>query len=249
VKLEDQTIMISGAAGAVGFYFVRELGRAAKKIIALDNNQAKLSELKEQTSQAEYYQCDLTNFEQTEQTTGKILQAHDVTVLINLAGLIHSEPLVNLLNKENSRHSIDNWDRIIKANLYSTFFLSSLVAEAMVKKRTKGLIINTSSIAAQGNPGQSAYAAAKAGIESMTRVWSKELGPFKIRCACIAPGFLDTHSTHESLNETIIEKWKRQIPIGKLGEPGEFLGAVKFIISNDYFNGKTLQLDGGLNIG
>lgn len=83
--------------------------------------------------------------------------------MINLARLIHSEPLVNFLNKENSRHSFTTWEDTIKANLFSTFYLSSLVAETMVKKRIRGLIVNISSIAAQGILGQTAYAAGKAG--------------------------------------------------------------------------------------
>ena len=145
-------------------------------------------------------------------------------------------------------HSFAAWDNVIKANLYSTFTLSSLVAEYMVKKRVKGLIITISSIAAQGNAGQTAYSAAKAGVEAMTKVWSKELGMFKIRCVCIAPGFFNTPSTHTSLSEAVVEKWKKMTSIGKLGEMNEFISAVKFIIENDFYNGKTLHLDGGLNI-
>jgi 3-oxoacyl-[acyl-carrier protein] reductase len=247
MNLKDQTILISGAAGSVGSFFTIQLAKEAKKIIALDNNEEKLNALKLQFENVELHSCDLTQFDDAGKIVEKILKQNEVTVLINLAGLIHSEPLVNLLNKENSRHSIDTWDRTIKANLYSTFFLSSLTAEAMVKSRTKGLIINTSSVAAQGNPGQTAYAAAKAGIESMTKVWSKELGIFKIRCACIAPGFFNTPSTHDSLSEVTVEKWKKMTAIGRLGELDEFLEAARFIIRNDFYNGKVLQLDGGLN--
>lgn len=248
MNLKDQTLLISGAAGSVGSFFVKELSGQAKKVIAIDNNENGLNELKLQCPNAEFHVCDLTQFEDTRTIAGKIFESNEVSVLINLAGLIHSEPLVNLLNKDNSRHSVESWDKTIKSNLYSTFFLSSLVAEAMVKRRTKGLIINTSSVVAQGNPGQTAYAAAKAGIESMTKVWSKELGIFKIRCACIAPGFFNTNSTHSSLSEAVVEKWKKQTATGKLGELSEFLDAAKFVIGNDYYTGKVLQLDGGLNI-
>jgi 3-oxoacyl-[acyl-carrier protein] reductase len=248
MNLAEQTILISGAAGAVGSFFTKELAKEAKKIIAVDNNKEKWNDLKLQSENVEFFRCDLIQFDEASKMLGKILEDNDVSVLINLAGLIHSEPLVNLLNKENSRHSIDSWDRTIKANLYSTFYLSSLTAEAMVKRRTKGLIINTSSVAAQGNTGQTAYAAAKAGIESMTKIWSKELGMFKIRCACVAPGFFNTPSTHESLSEATVEKWRKMTAIGRLGELNEFLDAVRFIIRNDYYNGKVLQLDGGLTI-
>ena len=248
MNLSEQTILISGAAGSVGSYLVGGLSAVAKKIIAIDRDADSLVRLKEVNPAIDVYVCDLSDYENTSQIVKKILDQHPVTILINLAGLIHSEPLVNLLNKDNSVHSFAAWDNVIKANLYSTFTLSSLVAEYMVKKRVKGLIITISSIAAQGNAGQTAYSAAKAGVEAMTKVWSKELGMFKIRCVCIAPGFFNTPSTHTSLSEAVVEKWKKMTSIGKLGEMNEFISAVKFIIENDFYNGKTLHLDGGLNI-
>jgi 3-oxoacyl-[acyl-carrier protein] reductase len=247
MNIKDQTILISGAAGSIGEFLTLKLSKEAKNVIAVDRDINKLTELYSERG-VDIYSCDLTNPNEVVTVVGSILSEHAVTVLINLAGLIHSEPLVNLLNKEKSRHSFTNWDDTIKANLYSTFYLSSLVAESMVKNRIRGLILNTSSIAAQGNIGQTAYAAAKAGVEAMTKVWSKELGVFKIRCACIAPGFFNTPSTHSSLNEGAIEKWKKLTPTGKLGELDEFLSAVKFILENEFYNGKVLQLDGGLNI-
>lgn len=248
MNINDQTILISGASGSVGSFLVRNLSISGKKIIAIDKDERNLNELKELSNNIDVHKCDLTQPNELVEVISSILKAHDLTVLINLAGLIHSEPLINLLNKDNSRHSIETWDHTIKTNLYTTFYLTSIVAEYMAKRRVKGLIINTSSVAAHGNLGQTAYAAAKAGIEAMTKVWSKELGMFKIRCACIAPGFLNTPSTHASLNESVIEKWKKMTPIGKLGELDEFSSAIRFIIENDFYNGKVLQLDGGLNI-
>jgi 3-oxoacyl-[acyl-carrier protein] reductase len=247
MKIEEQTILISGGAGSVGSFITEMLAKEARKIIVIDRDSTKLDAVRNEIK-SEVHVCDLTQAEEVIKVVGSILNDNPVSVLINLAGLIHSEPLVNLLNKENSRHSFASWDTTIKSNLYSAFYLSSLVAESMVKKRIKGVIINTSSVAAQGNLGQTAYAAAKAGVEAMTKVWSKELGIFKIRSACVAPGFFNTPSTHSSLNEAVIDKWKKSTPIGKLGELSEFLSAVKFIIENDFYNGKVLQLDGGLNI-
>ena len=118
----------------------------------------------------------------------------------------------------------------------------------MVSNRTSGVIVNVSSIAAKGNIGQTAYSAAKAGIEAMSATWSKELGIFKIRSVAIAPGFIDTNSTKNSLSESVMEKWKKQIPLGKLGELEHIGKAVEFAITNDYLNGKVIQVDGGLTI-
>lgn len=248
MDIKDQIILVSGAAGSVGSYVVSELSPDVKKLIAVDSNQERLSLLGQGLDHVEAHHCNLTEIEEATRIIEKILLENRITVLINLAGAIHSEPLINLLDKKNSRHSVETWDQTIKSNLYTTFFLSSMVAESMVKNRTKGVIINISSVAAQGNAGQTAYGAAKAGIESMTKVWSKELGMFRIRCACIAPGFFNTPSTHNSLSESTVEKWKKVIPIGRLGELSELMGAVRFIIQNDYYSGKILRLDGGLNL-
>lgn len=248
MNISDQTILISGGAGAIGRYVVNELSKMARYVIALDQDTSALNVLKENSSNIDLFTCDLINQSDVLDCLESIHQKYTVTVLINLAGLIHSEPLINLLSRDKSRHSYETWDRVIKSNLYTSFNLTSVVAEKMVKSRTKGLIINISSIAAQGNVGQSAYSAAKAGVEAMTKVWSMELGVFKIRSACIAPGFFNTTSTSNSLSDSMLEKWKKQTPLGRLGEMNEFVSAIKFIVDNDFYTGKTLHLDGGLNM-
>ena len=111
-----------------------------------------------------------------------------------------------------------------------------------------GVIINFGSIAAQGNAGQTAYAAAKAALEAMTVTWSKELGAFGIRVCAVAPGFIDTPSTHAALSTNLVDQWKRQVPLRRLGTPAEVAHAVRFILENDYYNGQVLHLDGGLRI-
>jgi 3-oxoacyl-[acyl-carrier protein] reductase len=174
--------------------------------------------------------------------------AGGINVCINNAGIIHSEPLINILSRTDKKHSISNWQKVIHVNLDAVFYVTSNVVENMVLRKGKGVIINISSISAQGNAGQSTYSASKAAVEALTKTWSKELGMFKIRCACIAPGFFNTPSTKESLSENMLGKWQKSVPIGRLGELDELLSAVEFIIRNEYFNGKILALDGGLTI-
>lgn len=248
MQIADQTILISGGAGSIGSFLSERLYSKAAHIILLDMDAEKLKALKDQFNNISVYTCNLSNGEEVVATCNQIFSSHKVTVLINNAGLIHSEPLINILNKEKGRHDFQKWNEVMQANLYSTFYLTSCIAEMMVKQRVKGLIINVSSIAAQGNIGQSAYSAAKAGIEALTKTWTKELGIFKIRCACIAPGFINTASTQNSLSEAVISKWQKAVPLGKLGELNDIGKAIEFIIDNDYFNGKVLQIDGGLTI-
>ncbi len=248
MNLSDQTVLISGGAGSIGSYLCEYYYGKAAKVILLDRDAEKLNSLKEQYRDIAVFAVDLTNGEDVASVTKQISQEYKVTVLVNNAGVIHSEPMINILNKENGHHDFAKWDMVIKANLYSAFYLTACMGEIMVKQRSKGVIISISSIAAQGNLGQSAYSAAKAGIEALTKTWSKELGMFKIRCVCIAPGFFNTPSTHTSLSEAVVTKWQKSVPLGKLGELADLAQATQFVIENDYFNGKILSLDGGLTI-
>jgi 3-oxoacyl-[acyl-carrier protein] reductase len=169
-------------------------------------------------------------------------------VLVNNAGLIQSAPLINMLEKNNRVHSAETWQQVLAANLSSVFYVTGHVVDHMLKRHKKGVVINMSSISANGNAGQSAYSAAKSGVNALTRTWAKELGGFGIRFVSIAPGFLDTPSTQKALSEAILTKLKQQIPLRRLGEVEHIYQAVRFIVENDYLNGTVLEVDGGLVI-
>ena len=169
-------------------------------------------------------------------------------VLINNAGLIHNEPLINFLKKENRIHSRDSWKKIISTDLDSVFFVTSRVVDSMISQRKKGVVISISSICSNGNIGQSAHSAAKAGVDALTKTWSKEVAPLGIRFASISPGFLATDSTKNSLNNNQINNLKKIIPLNKLGNPISIAQTADFIISNEYINGSIIEVDGGLVI-
>lgn len=246
--IKEQTILISGGAGSIGEFLVSEFHSSAKKIIVIDKDEKRLKALNEKFPGISVYAADLTHADDISKIVSEIFQSNNVSVLINNAGLIHSESLINILKPDNKKHSFETWDKTIRSNLYSAFILTVNVTEKMVEKKIKGVIINFSSISANGNLGQTAYSAAKAGVEAMTVTWAKELGIFGIRSAAIAPGFIDTVSTRNALSETNLNKWKKSVPINRLGELKEIYSAAKFIIENDYYNGQVLKIDGGLRI-
>jgi 3-oxoacyl-[acyl-carrier protein] reductase len=248
MKISDSKILITGGARGIGEFLVLNFLETAAKIFVLDNNKVQMDQLPK-TDKLICYHCDVTDPTMVSEVIKDIFEKRGgINVCINNAGVIHSEPLINLLSKENRKHSIDNWHKVINLNLNGVFYVTSNVVEQMVAKKEKGVIINISSISAHGNIGQSAYAASKSAVEALAKTWSKELGMFKIRAVSIAPGFFDTPSTKTSLNESMLNKWQKNIPLEKLGELGELFSAVEFVISNEYFNGKTLSLDGGLTI-
>lgn len=243
MNIKEQTILITGGASGFGNYLCRDLSKEATRIISLDIAEAKFEE-----DNIEHLQCDLTDFKAVKNITNEIYDRHKVSVIINNAGKIHSEPLVNLLAREDKHHSIETWDQMLKVNLSSVFYTTVNCVEQMVSKRIKGVIINISSISAAGNPGQSVYSAAKAGVNALTSTWGQELTMFGIRTAGIAPGFFDTPSTQKALSKGIVDKVKKEIPLRRLGKLKELADGVKFIIENDFYNASTLKIDGGLKM-
>lgn len=247
MQLPETHILLTGAAGSLGAAMAAYLHQRGVQLSLVDCREEALNSLN--IPGAHKYTCDLSQPAAVDNLLKQLQDAPGFpNVLINNAGIIHSEPLVNLLKRPYPRHSLENWKKVMDINLNAVFYLGAAMAEAWVKQRAGGLIINISSISAQGNAGQSAYAASKAAVEALTKTWSKELGMFRIRCACIAPGFLDTTSTQESLPAHIQDKMKKNIPLNRFGKAEELASAIAFIIENEYFNGKVLALDGGLSI-
>lgn len=247
MDIRNQIVLITGGSGDIGKYLAENFVKLSKKTIVIDIDDEKF-ELLERKG-IECFKCDVTHYSSVTSVIDEIFEKHqEIGIVVNCAGSIFNAPLINLLDKNDKKHNAEDWDRVIRTNLSSVFYVSSCVAEKMILKRTKGLIINISSISANGNAGQSAYSAAKAGVNALTLTWAKELSALGIRTACLSPGFIDTSSTSKALNESFITRIKNNIPLKRLGELSEISNAVQFIIENDYFNGKILEIDGGLRI-
>jgi 3-oxoacyl-[acyl-carrier protein] reductase len=114
----------------------------------------------------------------------------------------------------------------------------------MFRKRTRGVIVNISSVSRQGRVGQTAYSASKGGIASMTFTLAQELAPYGIRCAAVAPGLVDTPMSDKIPGEAK-KKMLEHVAVGRLGNPDEIAHGVLFCIENEFFNGRVLELDGG----
>jgi len=248
MDLKEEKVIITGAASGFGNHLANYLKDKSNKLILIDINPNLKKQFKNEDN-ISLHLCDLTDFNQTTDVIKEIFHDDsDIRILINNAGIIHSELLINFFNKEDRRHSKSSWDKMLDVNLNSVFNCTVNVADQMVCRRLKGLIINISSISANGNAGQSVYSAAKAAVNALTITWSRELAAFGIRSAGIAPGFFDTPSTHLALKENTLNKILSEIPLRKLGQLDDLAKAVEFIIQNDYYNGKILELDGGLTL-
>lgn len=241
-------IIITGASGSIGNEMIKYFYKK-NELICIDINKKNLKILKDKFKKIRIYQCDLTSQKKVNQLITKLnKEFKQFDILINNAGMIFSHPIIKLSPRGFKSHSYTAWKKILDINLNSAFLFSSKVIENFCNNRTKGLIINISSISAKGNIGQSAYSVAKSGIETLTKIWAQELSSFNIRVACIAPGFFNTKSTHNSLSNFKIDYLKKNTPLKRLGDTKELIQAINFIINNKFFNGKVLSLDGGLEL-
>jgi len=195
------------------------------------------------------FQCDVSDYGQVLSVVNEYYDQFGAPdVLINNAGILRSGPLIRIGSFGIERHSMKTWDKVIRTDLSSVFYMTSCVVEKMVMDRVKGVIVNISSVSAGGNPGQSAYSAAKAGVNALTRGWAQELGPYGIRVVGVAPGFCDTLSAKEATSDAAMKNILKRVPLRRLGKPEEIANGVIAVIENEFFNGKTLELDGGLVI-
>jgi 3-oxoacyl-[acyl-carrier protein] reductase len=168
-------------------------------------------------------------------------EAGDLDILVNNAGLTRDGVL--------ARMSDEDWRDVIETNLSSVFYTCRAVTRGMMKKRA-GSIVNVSSIVGlHGNWGQTNYGASKAGIIGFTKSLARELGSRNVRANVVAPGYVNTRLT-DVLPEDAREAMLANTPLGRLGDPEDIAGAVRFLCSDDasFITGEVLLVDGGLGM-
>jgi 3-oxoacyl-[acyl-carrier protein] reductase len=170
-----------------------------------------------------------------------------ISLLINAVGLIWNEPILAMRGGKLAEHAVDSWRSVIDANLTAAFIVAKQIAAHMAK-HSGGCIVNFSSIASGGNPGQIAYSAAKAGIEGLTRAMASELGPLGVRVNALALGFIDVPTTRSAVAEKRLLQYSEKTPLGRLGSLDDVISAVEFLASNTFVNGAIIPVDGGLRL-
>ena len=143
--------------------------------------------------------------------------------------------------------SKQQFQSVIDVNVTGTFLCAREAARHMIETNSEGVIINVSSVSRGGNMGQSNYSASKSAVATMTVTWAKALARFNIRTGCIAPGLVNTAMAMQMRPE-MRERFISTVPLRRLAEVEELGHAAKFIFENDYFTGRTLELDGGTRV-
>tara|TARA_B100000579_G_scaffold333683_1_gene284170 strand:- start:327 stop:1058 length:732 start_codon:yes stop_codon:yes gene_type:complete len=241
--VSKKTVLITGASRGIGKailesfnndYFIVGTGTSESSV------QSILENINSMNIEGDSFKLDLGDRDSIKELTS-LLDSKEIhpDILINNAGITRDNIMLRMQE--------DEWDNVIDVHLNGQYLLIKSFIKKMVKNRW-GRIINISSTSAVlGNKGQANYAAAKAGIEAMSRSLARELGSRNINVNCVAPGFIETDMTKE-ISEGNEDFLASQIPLGRLGKPNEIAEVVHFLASDqaNYITGQTLHVNGGL---
>jgi 3-oxoacyl-[acyl-carrier protein] reductase len=249
MELRGKKVIVTGGVRGLGRSIVEALVSKEAIIAVFDVNTQGLAELHEHYPGVNCVECDVANYDQVVDATNRYYaEFKSADVLINNAGILYSAPLLKISMSGVVKHDAAMWNKVLATDLSSVFYMTACVVEKMITSRTRGVVVNISSVSASGNVGQSAYSAAKAGVNALTATWAKELSSMGIRVIAVAPGFTETESTKEAVSDAVLQEIIKRVPLRRLGKPQEIAQGVISVIENDFFNGKVFELDGGLII-
>jgi 3-oxoacyl-[acyl-carrier protein] reductase len=236
-------IVITGSSGEIGSHLARHFAAAGWTVLGIDARAPQGG----QPPHVATVTCDLADGAAATAALDDLRARYGPPdVLVNCAGRIANAPLLTRGTDAWQVHDFALWRDVIDSGLTSAFHATAICARQMIEARRKGVVVNISSVCANGNPGQVAYSAAKAGLNGLTLALAKELGPLGIRVAGLAPGYFDTISTTRNVTDARLAKVIAAVPVKRLGRVAEIAHAIDFIVENDYVNGTILELDGGL---
>jgi 3-oxoacyl-[acyl-carrier protein] reductase len=245
-NLNGQTALVTGAARGLGRCIAQSLAAAGAKVACIDINVETLADtvaaIRAAGGTAEPIACDVTQSEQVAKAVDQVVELWGgLNILVNNAGITRDNVIVRMKDEQ--------WDAVININLRGTFLFTRAVARPMMKARG-GRIINIASVSGlMGNPGQVNYSASKAGVIGLTRTVARELASRNVTVNAVAPGFIATDMT-AALGEDILAQVRKEIPLGRLGDPQDVADAVLFLASDaaSFITGHVLTVDGGLTV-
>ena len=253
MNVQGKVAIVTGGASGLGLGTVTSLVERGAKVVIFDLNEEKALQACEQLGEnVAYALVNVTDEASVQAGLEKAVEKFGaVHICVNCAG-------VGTPQKTLGRSGViplENFKQVIDINLNGTFNVLRLAAEQMAKNEPltdggeRGIIINTASVAAfDGQMGQAAYGASKAGVAGMTLPVARDLSSFGIRINTIAPGLFRTPMA-EGLSEKVIEKLESSVEFPKrLGKPSEYASLALFMIENEYINGEVIRLDGGIRM-
>ncbi|AXL53667.1 3-ketoacyl-ACP reductase [Paraburkholderia caffeinilytica] len=251
MQLTGKTIAVTGAAQGIGRAIALALASEGVSVALIDVNRDELEQTAAQCeAEGGKVRTYLANVAD-ESDVDRVMQQVGIDYarfdgLVNNAGIVRDSMLVRVKDGEVvARMSMQQWQAVLDVNLTGTFLCARAAAEQMVRFGNGGVIVNMSSLARDGNVGQSNYSAAKAGVVALTTVWARELARYRIRVGAIAPGFTATDILSQMRRE-MLDKLLAPVPLKRLGAVHEIAAAARFIFENDFFTGRCIDVDGGM---
>jgi 3-oxoacyl-[acyl-carrier protein] reductase len=249
MKLEDLKVVVTGAGRGMGAHFATRLHEAGATVTAVDIDEAALRRMPNGIHTRRLDVSDRGDIEQGVAWAANAMGG--LNGLVNNAGILRDALLVKKDRSTGLVKKLDpvDWDAVLAVNLTGATFMAREVAGYMVEHdQGPGVIVNISSIARHGNRGQSSYVAAKAALAANTVTWMRDLAPYRIRVCAVAPGMVETPMTR-GMNAKARDALVAGIPVGRIGTPEDLWLAVRFTLECDYFNGRTIDVDGGGGLG
>lgn len=246
MHLEQRVALVTGASRGIGQAIARELGRRGATVVGTATSESGAAAISEYLAadgiRGRGLMLNVTDAAAIEAAVKAVTQEFgSLSILVNNAGITRDNLLMRMKDEE--------WDDIIATNLTSVYRLSKAVIRGMMKARHGRIITVGSVVGSTGNPGQTNYAAAKAGLLGFTKSLAREIGSRGITVNAVAPGFIDTDMTR-ALPEEARAALVRSIPLERLGRPEDIAHAVAYLASDEagYVTGETLHVNGGMHM-
>ena len=238
----EKVAIVTGGSRGIGKAIVEALARKNIKVIAnYHQSEEKAKKLKEELEKEnisiDIFKADVSKREEVKKMVDDTIKKYGkIDILINNAGIDQEKMFQDI--------SDEDWDNIVKVNLYSVFCITQEVIKYMLHQKD-GCIINISSIyGINGGSCAVAYSATKAGINGITKSLAKELGPSNIRVNSIAPGYIDT-DMNEKYSEEEIEQIKEETPLVKIGKPEDIAKCIEWLVDDNFTTGQVISINGG----
>ena len=243
-RLEGHTAVVTGAGRGIGKAIAKSFAEEGATVLCISRNpencRSVSEEIRSTGGSADAFPMDVSDKTNIQEVSRTILKRHPkVDILVNNAGIIRDKLFIQI--------SEDDWEQVLLTDLFSAFYICKQFVPFMVRNRW-GRVINMASVSGvMGNPGQTNYSAAKAGLIGFTKSLAKELAGRAVTVNAIAPGFIDTQMA-QGLGEATLEQVKKVIPSKRLGTVEDVANAAVFLASDEaaYITGQVLHLNGGL---
>ena len=245
-ELDGRVALVTGGSRGIGRQIALRLAEAGARVVLTSRSEqtaeAVAEEVRAAGGDARGVAMDVSDTDSVRRGVNAILEDYGrIAILVNNAGITADSLLLRMKQED--------WDRVVQTNLSGVYRLCRAVVPKMMRARYGRIVNITSVVATSGNPGQTNYAATKAGVEGFTRSLAREIASRNITVNCLAPGFIDTDMTRE-LNDAARESLLNQVPLKRLGTPADVAAATLYLVgsSTAYITGVTLHVNGGMQM-